>query len=88
MNELQKMFIERAPDAIADDLLVSAVNVAMDAKLQAKRDEGRGGWHGASCSNEKLKRMLIEHIEKGDMIDVINIAGMMYMRSKLFGDDA
>ena len=88
MNELQKMFTERVSDEIADELLISQITSDMWAKLEKKRDEGRGGWHTGSCDNSKLKAMLIKHIDKGDMIDVANLAAMMHVRQKLYGQSA
>ncbi len=88
MNELQRMFIERTDNDMADSLMVMAVTDAMGEKLEKKRDEGRGGWFGPQCSNGKLKEMLKEHIQKGDMIDVMNLAGMIWMREQLYGDSA
>ena len=35
-----------------------------------------------------LMEMLKENIEKGDMVDVMNFAAMIYVRTELYGDDA
>ena len=88
MNGLQKMFVERASDERADELLLSTAIHAMECKLEKKRNEGFGGWHGPECSNEKLKAMLIEHIEKDDMVDIMNFAAMIFVREKLYGNNA
>ena len=62
-------------------ILHDQVPKLMDLKLEKKRKEGRGGWFEESeCSIEKLKSLLIEHVEKGDMIDVMNIAAMIKVR--------
>lgn len=88
MNELQRMFIERTDGEQADALLLVAAQNAMEDKLDQKRIDGRGGWHGPTCSNEALIAMLEDHLIKGDMVDVMNIAAMIYVRSILYGDEA
>ena len=68
-------------DVQADQILVSLCSEDMRIKLYNKRQEGRGGWNH-SCSNDLLMDMLKEHVEKGDMVDVMNLAGMIHMRKK------
>lgn len=87
-DELMGEWLVRMPNETADALLVEKVSHDMRKKLKKKREEGRGGWHGPKCSNANLKEMLIDHIEKGDMIDVINLAGMIHCRTSLYGDSA
>ena len=81
-------FLQTVCNASADDILVESVASEMRAKLKLKRSNGRGGWHTPSCTNEQLKAMMIEHIDKGDMIDVINFAAMIHVRSKVYGESA
>lgn len=88
MNELQKMFIERTDHENADSLLLISATQAMQRKLEKKRNDGIIGWHTGSCSNSLLKKMLAEHVEKGDMIDVMNLSAMIYTREKLYGKSA
>ena len=65
----------------ADDRLRSYARMAMKDKLEIARLKGRGGWWNANeCSIETLRRMLSEHMEKGDMVDVMNFAAMIYAR--------
>jgi hypothetical protein len=65
----------------ADGMLVRVASSAMDEKLRLSREKGRGGWWDSStCSIEDLKRMLVEHVDKGDMVDVMNFAAMIYFR--------
>lgn len=67
----------------ADDLAVDRFAAAMKAKLSKKRAEGRGGWEDkAECSNELLSRLLREHVEKGDPLDVGNLAMMLHQREE------
>lgn len=81
-------FIEEMPDETADSILANYTRLEMIGKLRHKRDCGKHGWFTRICSNELLMESLKEHVEKGDMIDVINIAAMIMFRTKLFGDNA
>ena len=67
-------------DETADDLMVYMVAVEMRLKLAKKRAEGRGGWHTDECDISFLRRMLETHIGKGDMVDVLNFAGMIMVK--------
>lgn len=53
--------------------LVKVFGKEMVRKLRQKMWEGRGGWDDPKI-REFLKASLKEHIEKGDMVDVANIA--------------
>lgn len=66
--------------AHTDDLAVDAFSAAMKAKLARKRLEGRGGWE--SCGAEVLSTLLREHIEKGDPVDVANLAMMLHQNGQ------
>jgi hypothetical protein len=64
-----------------DDLAVDRFALVMKAKLAKKRSEGRYGWEDpALCRIEDLARMLINHIPKGDPVDVANFAMMLHQR--------
>ncbi|WP_341989801.1 hypothetical protein [Azorhizobium sp. AG788] len=94
--EIQRWLIEDMKPAIdaarsvlaaepshADDLAVDRFAVAMKAKLAKKRAEGRGGWDDkGACSNSALTRLLRNHVEKGDPIDVGNLAMMIHQRGE------
>jgi hypothetical protein len=67
-------------DVEADHHLARRCVEHMTAKLALSRAKGRGGWHTPECSDEHLHKMLREHVEKGDMVDVLNIAGMILVR--------
>ena len=68
-------------DEYADTILVNDFTTRMSAKLSCQREEGYGGWWDNSvCSIESLKKSLVEHIEKGDMVDVANFAAMIHAR--------
>lgn len=60
-----------------DDLAVEQFAAAMKAKLAAGRAKGRSGWE--TCPEARLLYMLHEHIGKGDMRDVANIAMMIHL---------
>lgn len=70
----------------ADIALVDKVAEKMREKLNKKRKEGYGGWHTSHVSNAELKARLIAHIDKGDMIDVMNFAAMIYMRKEIYDE--
>ena len=66
-----------------DDEAVDRFAAAMKAKLAKKRDEGRGGWENKDeCSAEFLSELLRGHVEKGDPLDVGNLAMMLHQRGE------
>lgn len=70
---------ENHPDAMAVDRFAAA----MKAKLAQKRAQGRGGWDDKEdCTQAFLSQLLREHIEKGDPIDVGNLAMMLHQREE------
>lgn len=79
---LSSSILAELPDLEADQYLVLRCARAMTAKLASSHAKGRGGWHTPGCSDEHLRRMLLEHVEKGDMVDVLNIAGMILVRQE------
>ena len=66
-----------------DDLAVDRFAAEMKAKLAKKRAEGRGGWdRKGECTAEFLSQLLREHVEKGDPVDVGNLAMMLQQRGE------
>ncbi|MDY0071847.1 MAG: hypothetical protein RBR77_04275 [Thauera sp.] len=64
-----------------DDAAVDAFAAAMKAKLKRVREEkGRGGWQDMSAT--ELSAMLREHVEKGDPVDVANLAMMLHQNGQ------
>lgn len=64
-----------------DDLAVDRFAVAMKAKMAASRAKGRGGWDDESqCTMGTLAKMLVEHMAKGDPIDIAIFAMMLHQR--------
>lgn len=73
-------------EAHPDDLAVDRFAAAMKLKLAKKRAEGRGGWEDKDdCSNAFLSHLLREHIDKGDPVDVGNLAMMIQQRGERIG---
>ncbi len=73
----------KAPEDHPDDIAVDRFAVAMKTKLAKKRSEGRGGWDDKeACSNGALSQMLVEHVRKGDPVDVANFAMMIHERGE------
>lgn len=71
-------------DKAVDILMVKRVSTAMELKLSQKRSEGHGGWHDPlRCDISELKEMLLNHIDKGDWVDILNFAGMIYVRTEM-----
>lgn len=69
------------PAPHADDLAVDRFAADMKAKLAAKRAAGRGGWDDPKqCHVATLARYLVEHVAKGDPVDVGNFAMMLHQR--------
>lgn len=84
-----RAFIGAVEDEKADGLLVRLIAQRMADKLVAARKKGRGGWFEPhDCSNAVLAEMFVEHLDKGDKIDCINLLGMMVVREMLYGKDA
>lgn len=61
-----------------DDEFVDIMASEMKAKLAKKCTEGWSGWQRAPIEN--LAEMFLEHIGKGDMIDVANFAMFLQFR--------
>ena len=66
-----------------DDLAVNRFAAAIKAKLAKKRSEGRGGWDDPKqCSAVFLSRLMRDHVEKGDPLDVGAFAMMLQQRGE------
>ncbi len=64
-----------------DDLAIDAFAEAMKAKMRRSREEkGRGGWQAAPSAH--LTYLLVEHLEKGDPVDVANFAMMLHQNGQ------
>lgn len=66
-----------------DARCVDRISGAMKFKLAQKRNEGRGRWWDRrNCDQSVLSKMLREHVEKGDPLDVANFCMMLYCRGE------
>jgi len=64
-----------------DEEALLAFTTAMRDKLAKARERGRGGWHNPDvCSLDDLRRMLRQHLLKGDPVDVANFALFLHQR--------
>lgn len=72
-----------------DNRSVTNFAYAMRVKLAVKRLAGRGGWQDKKqCSGEYLSKLLREHVEKGDPVDVANFCMMLHQRGELIASPA
>lgn len=70
-----------APVMHSDDFAVIKFSSEMRRKLALKRREGFSGWDDPSqCSINYLSILLRKHVEKGDPVDVANLAMMIHQR--------
>jgi hypothetical protein len=82
----EKPILPRMSDAKACAAGVANFAAAMLEKLTRKRRAGRGGWHRPQeCSNRQLADMLLDHVQKGDPVDIGNFAMMIYNRDRVIG---
>lgn len=66
-----------------DDAAVDLFAAAMQSKMAASRAKGRSGWNDPEdCPAERLQSMLIEHLAKGDPVDVANFCMMLWNRNE------
>lgn len=77
----QTTYHEKAQDQQA----VANFSAAMAAKLERKAMQGRGGWKDPErCSVDYLADLLIDHVKKGDPVDIGNLAMMIHQRNAPF----
>ena len=77
---LGSKILPTANNQSADIMLVSIASIAMTEKLKKKRGEGKRDWHTSPLINDDLLSELRKHVDKGDMVDVMNFAAMIYAR--------
>jgi hypothetical protein len=66
-----------------DDLAVDRFSAAMKEKMARARTKGRDGWDDTvGCPAARLQGMLVDHIGKGDPVDVGNLAMMLWNRGE------
>lgn len=81
--DLRKVLDSPLTEDHPDDQAVDRFAEAMKKKLAKKRAEGRGGWEDKQvCSQKDLSSFLRYHVEKGDPVDVANLAMMLHQRDE------
>lgn len=69
--------------AHSDDIAVDKFAAAMKAKMAKQRARGYSGWDDKEdCPTERLQQMLMDHIAKGDPVDIGNFAMMLFNRGE------
>lgn len=69
--------------AAEEDAAVDRFAAAMKSKLALKRAQGmHGGLDKNDCSQAHLSELLRGHVDKGDPVDVGNLAMMLYCRGE------
>lgn len=63
-----------------DNEAVDKLAKAMKNKLAKKREQGYHGW--ATCKHGDLVQLLINHVDKGDPIDVANFCAFLFARGE------
>lgn len=80
-DNIQRDVLHRKMDEAMDELLVQEAARLMRNKLAVARLKGRGGWwNPAECTVRGLQTMLEDHVDKGDPVDIMNIAAMIAFR--------
>ena len=84
MNTMYKRiqeFEHSRDDQLGISLLVDYTKEEMQKRLRLKQKLGRRGWWDkGACSNTDLQNKILEHISKGNWIDVANYAAMLHYR--------
>ena len=63
-----------------DNEAVDKLAQAMKDKLAEKREQGYHGWE--TCKHSELVQLLINHVDKGDPIDVANFCAFLFARGE------
>lgn len=72
---------EKPPtQADIDNEAVDKLAQAMKDKLAEKREQGYHGWE--TCKHGDLVQLLINHVDKGDPIDVANFCAFLFARGE------
>lgn len=73
--------IKRRQNVHNDDLCVDLFAEMMKQKLAKAREKGRSGWDNPhECDVETLALMMVEHVVKGDVVDIANFCMMLSLR--------
>ena len=72
---------ENFTELYADSIMIDIILQAMSYKLRIARENGRyGWWNPEQISEEELLEQLNDNMKEGDLIDVINLASMLFVR--------
>ena len=71
-----------ASQNLAIRMLVNALTSKMKEKLLNKMHHGCGGWDNPEWTIDQIKQAIIHHVEKGDFIDVANLAAFAWNRDE------
>ena len=74
-------FEQPPTQADIDNEAVDKLAQAMKNKLAKKREQGYHGWE--TCKHGDLVQLLINHVDKGDPIDVANFCAFLFVRGEL-----
>lgn len=81
--EAARALLDSKPLEHVDNKAVVAIADLMISKLAKQRAKGYGGWDVRSqCSQEHLVKLLRDHVEKGDPVDVANFCAMLSFREE------
>lgn len=81
---MDKTTLLRKMNEAMDEVLVEAAASMMRHKLAKARDTGRSGWwNPKECTARGLREAMEAHVEKGDPVDVMNLAAMVAVREML-----
>ena len=88
-KDMDRETLLRKMNEAMDDVLVEAAASMMRSKLSKARDKGRGGWwNPKECTAKGLREAMEQHTEKGDPVDVMNLAAMVAVREMLEAPNA
>lgn len=73
-------FEQPPTQADIDNEAVDKLAEAMKNKLAKKREQGYHGWE--TCKHGDLVQLLINHVDKGDPIDVANFCAFLFARGE------
>lgn len=73
-------FEQPPTQADIDNEAVDKLAQAMKDKLAKKREQGYHGWE--TCKHGDLVQLLINHVDKGDPIDVANFCAFLFARGE------
>ena len=77
---IEQALAEPVGKAHPDDIAVDNFAAAMKIKLAKSRAKGRSGWETAGAKH--LSQLLIDHVPKGDPVDVANFAMMLHQTNQ------